>query len=200
MDTIYNLNNKLERKMNEIKELAKKHEQLFEEIDATIKDKDKYVLPLKKTIQNLIEYGISKEEILAITSISSDQYEEIVTEKRYYRLPYAYLSEKEAAEFDRLLEDIHNAKDIQEFIDPAKEGERIWFIHRVLKRYEKEYGTLKLHPSKGDYAAVIDQFLDKTLIDQQAKNAYLSIIRIFGNEIKRKREEVLIKTPHDKGY
>lgn len=32
---------------------------------------------------------------------------------------------------------------------------------------------------------------------EQAKSAYYSLVRIYGNEIKRKREEVLIKVADD---
>jgi hypothetical protein len=40
-------------------------------------------------------------------------------------------------------------------------------------------------------------WLGKSSKIEQAKSAYSSLVRIFGNEIKRKREEVLIKVADD---
>ncbi|MDL0421407.1 hypothetical protein QPM05_15090 [Caldibacillus thermoamylovorans] len=41
------------------------------------------------------------------------------------------------------------------------------------------------------------QYLERTVKNEQAKSAYSSLVRIFGNEMKRKREEVLIKVSDD---
>jgi hypothetical protein len=143
----------------------------------------------------LIEHGISKDEILAITSISSEQYDEIVSEKRYFQLPDAILNEDEASDFYRLLEEIQKSKDINELINPSKEGERISFIHRVLGRYLSEFNNLKHSQIPDDNMETMILYVEMKSIDHEAKRAYRCLVRIFGNEMKRKREEVMIKIP-----
>ncbi len=41
------------------------------------------------------------------------------------------------------------------------------------------------------------KYLERAVKNEQAKSAYYALVRIFGNEIKRKREEVLIKVADD---
>lgn len=41
------------------------------------------------------------------------------------------------------------------------------------------------------------QYLERAVKSEQAKHAYYSLVRIFGNKIKQKREEVLIKVSDD---
>lgn len=43
------------------------------------------------------------------------------------------------------------------------------------------------------------QHLERAAINEQAKYAYTALVRIFGNGMKRKREEVLIKISDKKG-
>jgi hypothetical protein len=106
------------------------------------------------------------------------------------------LTNEESKEFERLLEDIHKSKDIHELIDAEKEGERIKFIHGVLLRYQKEMDLLSPQGNE-DSGKKIMQCLKRAVKSEQAKSAYYSLVRIFGNEIKRKREEVLIKVSDD---
>jgi hypothetical protein len=138
MDSIHKINSKLNRHLSEMGELINKQELLLKNIFQDIEKNDQSVLPLKTTVLNLIEHGISKDEILAITSISSAQYEEIFAEKSYHHLPYALLTEEESNEFDCLLEEIQKSSDIQELLNPIQEGKRILFILQVLKRYQNE--------------------------------------------------------------
>jgi hypothetical protein len=144
------------------------------------------------TVRKLIEHGLNRDEILDITNISSETFDLIVSKDRRYQLPYIYLNNEEAKEFERLLEDIHQSKDIYELIDAEKERERIKFIHRVLLRYQKEMDLLSPQENE-DTGEKIMKYLERVVKNEQAKSAYYSLVRIFGNEIKRKREEVLIK-------
>ncbi|MBB6447054.1 hypothetical protein [Bacillus benzoevorans] len=40
--------------------------------------------------------------------------------------------------------------------------------------------------------------LERAAKNEQAKSSYAALVRIFGNELKRQREEVLIKKSNDK--
>ncbi|QOR84060.1 hypothetical protein IMZ17_16430 [Geobacillus stearothermophilus] len=102
------------------------------------------------------------------------------------------MNDEESKEFKKLLEDIHQSKDIYELIDAEKERERIKFIHRVLLRYQKEMDLLSPQENE-DSGEKMVKYLERAVKNEQAKSAYYSLVRIFGNEIKRKREEVLIK-------
>ncbi|QNU23377.1 hypothetical protein [Geobacillus zalihae] len=57
----------------------------------------------------------------------------------------------------------------------------------------RAFGHIFDKPQGGDR----HQFLERAVKSEQAKSAYSSLVRIFGNEIKRKREEVLIKVSDD---
>ncbi|OQO95868.1 hypothetical protein BSK33_18285, partial [Geobacillus sp. 44B] len=140
--------------------------------------------------------GLSRDEILDITNISSEKFDLIVSKDRRYQLPYIYLNDEESKEFERLLEDIHQSKDIYELIDAEKERERIKFIHGVLLRYQKEMDLLSQQENE-DSGEKMMQYLERAVKSEQAKSVYYSLVRIFGNEIKRKREEVLIKVSDD---
>lgn len=86
----------------------------------------------------------------------------------------------------------HKSKDIYELIDAEKERERIKFIHGVLLRYQKEMDLLSPQENE-DSSEKMMKYLERAVKNEQAKSAYSPLVRIFGNEIKRKREEVLIK-------
>ena len=196
MDSISKINSKLKRCSENIKELYKSQEQLLEQINQAINEKDAHLLPLKATVRKLIEHGISKTEIHTITGISPEDYDHIVSEKKYYQLPYVYLIKGEVDTFDRLLNDIHNSKDIHELINPVKEGERIKFIQSVLVRFQQE-ANLLLAEKNEDTAEKMIKHLESAAKNEQAKRAYSSLVRIFGNEIKKKREDVLIQVSDD---
>ncbi|KAB7665552.1 hypothetical protein [Bacillus sp. B1-b2] len=128
-----------------------------------------------------------------ITGITAERYEDIVAEKKYYNIPYIYLNEDEAVEYELLLREIHHSNDIYELINPLKEQQRIKFIHKVLLRYKQEYDCLTKSKNSENYEELILNYIDRTGKDHDAKKAYSSLVRRFGNEIKRMREEVLIK-------
>jgi CRISPR/Cas system-associated protein Cas5 (RAMP superfamily) len=176
--------------------LIKQQGHLVEQLKQLIKEKEEHLIPLVPTIQKLIEHGLSRDEILDITNISSEEFDRILSENKHYQLPYTYLNDEESKEFERLLEDIHQSKDIYELIDAEKERERIKFIHRVLLRYQKEMDLLSPQENE-DSGEKIMKYLERAVKNEQAKSAYSSLVRIFGNEIKRKREEVLIKVSDD---
>ncbi|WP_193224641.1 hypothetical protein [Bacillus sp. B1-b2] len=54
----------------------------------------------------------------------------------------------------------------------------------------REYRDIK----NSDDEDVYDKFIERIIKNSNAKSAYLALVRIFGNEIKRKREEVLISS------
>lgn len=193
MASIHYINTKLKRQFEDIHYLMKKQEKLLEEINEAIDEKDNYVINLETTVRKLIEHGLSKDEILEITGTTPERYEDIVAERKYYNIPYIYLNEDEAEEYERLLREIHHSNDIYELFNPLKEQQRINFIHKVLLRYKQEYDGLIKSKNSDNYEELILNYIDRTGKDQDAKRAYSSLVRRFGNEIKTKREEVLIK-------
>ncbi|MBB3868692.1 hypothetical protein DER53_03480 [Parageobacillus toebii NBRC 107807] len=196
MDVLPRINTQIKQCIEDFNNLIKQQGHLVEQLNQLIKEKEEHTIPLVPTIQKLIEHGLSRDEILDITNISSEEFERIVSKNRRYQLPYIYLNDEESKEFERLLEDIHKSKDIYELIDAEKERERIKFIHRVLLRYQKEMDLLSQQENE-DSGEKIMQYLERTVKSEQAKSSYYSLVRIFGNEIKRKREEVLIKVSDD---
>ncbi|OIK10063.1 hypothetical protein [Bacillus sp. MUM 13] len=197
MDRNHQINNNFKKKYEELKELIVKQERMLEELKKVYRDKDLNTLSLYNIIRHLIEHGISKQEILDITGISSDQYDSIVKEKTMLQLPYIYLIEEETKEFDTLMQKIQTSSDIYQLIDPIKEQERIGFIHKVLLRLKTDYDKIKRVENNDSYEELIDQFVEKVNLNQQAKSVYKALVRIFGNELKRKREEVWIKFSDD---
>ncbi|EIJ80369.1 hypothetical protein PB1_08407 [Bacillus methanolicus PB1] len=116
----------------------------------------------------------------------------ILKQAKVYIFVLTFINDEESKEFERLLADIRESKDIHELIDAEKEGERIKFIHRVLLRYQKEMDLLSPQENEDNGEKII-QYLERAAKNEQAKSTYFSLVRIFGNEIKRKREEVLVK-------
>lgn len=193
MASIHYTNNKIKRQFEDIQSLIKKQEKLLEEMSKAMAEKDSYIINLETTVRKLIEHGLSKDEILDITGISIERYEDIVAERRYYYIPDIYLNEDEAEEYERLLREIYHANDIYELINPYKEQERIKFIHKVMLRYKEEYDCLNKSKSSDNYEDIILNYIDRTGKDHDAKRAYSILVRRFGNDIKRMREKLLIK-------
>ncbi|MGM7683193.1 hypothetical protein ACSVDA_13675 [Cytobacillus sp. Hm23] len=179
--------NKINLYINEMQQLIKRQDQLLEKMNCTTNERNKNNLPLQRTVDRLIQHGLSKEEIVEITDITSDQYDNLVAQEKRIQLPYVYLTEEETAEYEQLIQDIHQAKAIDELIDPSKEEERIVFIQKVLQRYLSDYNGIQ--DSDED---IYGKFVETSVSNSKAKGAYSSLVRIFGNEIKRKRENVLI--------
>lgn len=196
MDVLPRINAQTKQCIEDFNNLIKQQGHLVEQLNQLIKEKEEHTIPLVPTIQKLIEHGLSRDEILDITNISSEEFERIVSKDRRCQLPYIYLNDEESKEFEKLLEDIHKSKDIYELIDAEKERERIKFIHRVLLRYQKEMDLLSPQENE-DSGEKMMKYLERAVKSEQAKSAYSSMVRIFGNEIKRKREEVLIKVSDD---
>jgi uncharacterized coiled-coil protein SlyX len=191
--SVHYTNNKIKRQFEDIQSLIKKQEKLLEEMSKAMAEKDSYIINLETTVRKLIEHGLSNDEILDITGISIERYEDIAAERRYYYIPYIYLNEDEAEEYERLLREIHHANDIYELINPYKEQERIKFIHKVMLRYKEEYDCLNKSKSSDNYEDIILNYIDRTGKDHDAKRAYSILVRRFGNDIKRMREKLLIK-------
>ncbi|KPH76569.1 MULTISPECIES: hypothetical protein [Bacillaceae] len=165
--------------------------QLLKNLSQSIQEAEKQSLPLLETLEKLLEYGLNKEEILDITKLSHEAYENLVSEHRRFQQPSIHLNDEEIKKFQRFLRDIHQAQDIYDLIDIEKEQERIKFIQSVLFRYQQEAKKITAN-SEGR----IDQmmaYVEREAINGKAKKACYSMTRIFGNEIKRKREEVLIQ-------
>jgi hypothetical protein len=196
MDVLPRINAQTRQCIDGFNNLIKKQEYLMEQLNQLIKEKEEHTIPLVSTVRKLIEHGLSRDEILDITNISSEEFDRIVSKDRSCQLPYIYLNDEESKEFEKLLENIHQSKDIYELIDAEKERERIKFIHRVLLRYQKEIDLLSPKENE-DSSEKIMKYLERAVKNEQAKSAYYSLVRIFGNEIKRKREEVLIKVSDD---
>ncbi|MDX8365240.1 hypothetical protein [Cytobacillus sp. IB215665] len=179
--------NTINQYLKEMQQLIKSHDKLLEKMNCTINERNKNILPLQRTVGRLIQHGLSKEEIVEITDITSDQYDNQVALEKRLQLPYVYLTEEETAEYEQLIQDIHQAKAIDELIAPSKEEERIVFIQKVLQRYLSDYiGILESDEDK------YGKFVDKAVSNSKAKEVSSSLVRIFGNEIKRKREAVLL--------
>ncbi|QNU37117.1 hypothetical protein IC801_15050 [Geobacillus sp. 44B] len=142
MDVLLRIDTQTKHCIEDFNNLIKKQAYLMEQLNQLIKEKDEHTIPLAATVRKLIEHGLSRDEILDITNISSEKFDLIVSKDRRYQLPYIYLNDEESKEFERLLEDIHQSKDIYELIDAEKERERIKFIHGVLLRYQKEMDLL----------------------------------------------------------
>ncbi len=191
--SIHYINNKLKKQFDDIQYLMKKQGKLLEEMNKAFAEKEYYVLNLETTIRKLIEHGLSKDEILEITGTTPERYEVIVAERKYYNIPYIYLNEDEAVEYEWLLQEIHHSNDVYELINPLKEQERIKFIHKVLLRYNQEYNHLTKSKNSDNYEELILNYIDRAGKDQSAKRVYYSLVRRFGNEIKKMREKVLIK-------
>lgn len=187
------INNKLKRQFEDFHYLIKKQEKLLDEMNEAMAKKDTYLINLETTVRKLIEHGLSKDEILEITGITLERYEEIVTEKKYYNIPYIYLNADEVEEYEQLLREIHQSNNIDELINPLKEQQRINFIHRILLRYKHEYDDLTKSKNSDNYEELILKYIDRTGKNQDAKRVYFTLVRRFGNEIKRMREKVLIK-------
>ncbi|EIJ83821.1 hypothetical protein MGA3_00950 [Bacillus methanolicus MGA3] len=85
-----------------------------------------HTIPLVSTIRKLIIHGLSRDEILDITNISSEEFNRILSENKNYQLPHIYLYDEESKEFERLLADIRKSKDKHEliFFNQKKEGKR----------------------------------------------------------------------------
>lgn len=196
MDVLPRINTQIKQCIEDFNNLIKQQGHLVEQLNQLIKEKEEHTIPLVPTIQKLIEHGLSRDEILDITNISSEEFDRILSENKHYQLPYIYLNDGESKEFEKLLEDIHQSKDIYELIDAEKERERIKFIHGVLLRYQKEMDLLSLQENE-DSGEKMVKYLERAVKSEQAKSDYYVLVRIFGNEIKRKREEVLIKVPDD---
>ncbi|WP_286230469.1 hypothetical protein [Neobacillus mesonae] len=192
MASIHYLNNKIKRQFEDIQYLMKKQEKLVEDINKSITEKDNYVINLETTVRKLIEHGLSKDEILEITGITLERYEEIVAERRFYNIPYIYLNADEVEEYEQLVREIHHSNNIDELINPVKEQQRINFIHRILLRYKQEYDDLTKSKKSDNYEELIFKYIDRTGKNQDAKRVYFTLVRRFGNEIKRMREKVLI--------
>jgi hypothetical protein len=196
MDVLLRIDTQTKQCIEDFNNLIKKQEHLMEQLNQLIKEKEAHTIPLLSTVRKLIEHGLSRDEILDITNISSEEFDRIVSKDRRCQLPYIYLNDEESKEFEKLLEDIHQSKDIYELIDAEKERQRIKFIHGVLLRYQKEMDLLSPQENE-DSGEKIMKYLERAVKNEQAKSAYYSLVRIFGNEIKRKREEVLIKVSDD---
>lgn len=196
MDVLLRIDTQTKQCIEDFNNLIKKQEHLIEQLNQLIKEKEEHTIPLLLTVRKLIEHGLSRDEILDITNISSEEFDRIVSENKHYQLPYTYLNNEESKEFERLLEDIRKSKDIYELIDAEKERARIKFIQRVLLRYQKEMDLLSPRENENSGEKIL-QYLERMVKNEQAKSAYYSLVRIFGNEIKRKREEVLIKVSND---
>ncbi|NNU92436.1 hypothetical protein ETC01_03710 [Geobacillus sp. NFOSA3] len=196
MDVLLIINAQIKQCIEDFNNLIKQQGHLVEQLNQLIKEKEEHSIPLVPTIQKLIEHGLSRDEILDITNISSEEFDRIVSKDRRCQLPYIYLNDEESKEFKKLLEDIHQSKDIYELIDEEKERQRIKFIHGVLLRYQKEMELLSAQENEDSNEKMM-KYLERAVKSEQAKSAYSSLVRIFGNEIKRKREEVLIKVSDD---
>lgn len=196
MDVLPRINTQIKQCIEDFNNLIKQQGHLVEQLNQLIKEKEEHTIPLVPTIQKLIEHGLSRDEILDITNISSEEFERIVSKDRRCQLPYIYLNDEESKEFEKLLEDIHQSKDIYELIDAEKERQRIKFIHGVLLRYQKGMELLSAQENE-DSGEKMMKYLERAVKSEQAKSVYSSLVRIFGNEIKRKREEVLIKVSDD---
>lgn len=193
MTSLHHLNNKLKRQFIEIQELITKQEKLLGEMNEAIDTKDDYVISLETTVRNLIEHGLSKDEILEITGTTPERYEDIVADRKYYNIPYIYLNEDETMEYEQLLREIHHSNNMDELINPFKEQQRINFIHKVLLRYKKEFDGFNKSTNSDTYEKLILNYIDRIGKDKDAKRAYSILVRRFGNEIKRMREKVLVK-------
>jgi hypothetical protein len=193
MDLTPHFNRKLNQDLEEMQQLIKKQEDLLQKVNLTVVEKDKHSLSLETVVHKLIQYGISKTEILDITRMSSEQYEDIIAKNTYLQKPYIYLNEEEKNEYDKLVKDIQNSVDIYELTDQSKEKERIIFVHKVLRRYLSEYLVLRNSDEEDKYK----KFANKLVKSRDGKNAYLSLVRTLGNEIKLKREELLIKATNE---
>jgi hypothetical protein len=195
MDVLPRINAQTKQCIEDFNNLIKQQGHLVEQLNQLIKEKEAHTIPLLSTVRKLIEHGLSRDEILDITNISSEEFDRIVSKDRRCQLPHIYLNDEESKEFEKLLEDIHQSKDIYELIDAEKERQRIKFIG-VLLRYQKEMDLLSPQENE-DSGEKMMKYLERAVKNEQAKSAYYSLVRIFGNEIKRKREEVLIKVSDD---
>ncbi|MBA2876910.1 hypothetical protein [Thermaerobacillus caldiproteolyticus] len=196
MNVLLRIDAQTKQCIEDFNNLIKKQEHLIKQLNQLIKEKEEHTIPLVSTVRKLIEHGLSKDEILDITNISSEEFDRILSENKHYQLPYPYLNYEESKQFEKLLEDIRKSKDIYELIDAEKERERIKFIHHVLLRYQKEIDLLSPQENE-DSGEKMMKYLERTVKSEQAKSVYSLLVRIFGNEIKRKREEVLIKVSDD---
>lgn len=190
--SIHHINNKLKRHFEDIKYLMKKQEKLVEEMNKSLTEKENYVINLETTVRKLIEHGLSKDEILDITGINLERYEEIVAERKYYNIPNIYLTDDEVEVYEQLLREIQNCININELINPFKKQKRIKFIHKVILRYKQEYDFLKSKNSD-NYEELILNYIDRSGKNQYAKRAYSTLIRRYSNEIERMRGKVLIQ-------
>lgn len=177
--------------LEEISLIIQQQEQLLNKLNQTIQESKNQSLPLIETVGKLLEHGLNKEEIMDITSISATQYVNIVSKYRSFQLPFIYLNEAEAKEFHMLLLDIHKANDINDLINSEKESKRIQFVHNVLVRYQHEVN--EINNKSDDRIDIMMSYIERETKTLQTERVYSSLVRIFGNEIKRKREEVLIR-------
>ncbi|MDX8361638.1 hypothetical protein [Cytobacillus sp. IB215316] len=80
--------NKMNIYIKEMQQLIKTHDKLLEKMNGTINERNKNILPLQRTVERLIQHGLSKEEIVEITDITSDQYDNQVALEKRLQLPY----------------------------------------------------------------------------------------------------------------
>lgn len=163
--------------------LIKQQGHLVEQLNQLITEKEEHTIP---TIRKLIEHGLSRDEILDITNISSEEFDRIVSKDRRCQLPYIYLNDEESKEFEKLLEVIHKLKDRYERIDAEKERERIKFIHLVLLRYQKEMDLLSPQENE-DSGEKMVKYLERAVKNEQVKSAYSSLARFWKRNKTEKR-------------
>lgn len=59
-------------------------------------EKEKHTIPLIPTVRKLIEHGLSRDEIVEITNIPSDELDRFISENKRCQLPYIYLKDEES--------------------------------------------------------------------------------------------------------
>ncbi|WP_047986082.1 hypothetical protein [Ornithinibacillus californiensis] len=183
-------NNNINNYIEELETTTKQQNQLLQKLTQSIQKEEKQSLSLIGTVGKLIEYGLNKKEIMDITNLSSEGFENLVTENRRFQLPYIHLNEEETIAFQQFLREIHEAEDIHDLINGEKEHYRIKFIQSILYRYQQE--ATNVLPESDDNIDMMVSYVEKESKMQKAREACYSILRIFGNEIKMKREEVLM--------
>jgi hypothetical protein len=110
---------------------------------------------LETTVRKLIENGLSKDEILEITVTTSERYQDIIAERKYYNIRYIYLNEGETEKYELLLQEIHHSNDIYKLMNPLKEQQRIKFIHKVLLRYKQDCDEFTKFRNSDNYEVLI---------------------------------------------
>ncbi|QNU32618.1 hypothetical protein [Geobacillus sp. 47C-IIb] len=103
MDVLPRIDTQTKQCIEDFHNLIKKQEHLIEQLNQLIKEKEEHTIPLVSTVRKLIEHGLSRDEILDITNISSEEFDRIVSKDRRCQLPYIYLNDEESKEFEKLL-------------------------------------------------------------------------------------------------